>query len=91
MNGDLICLVHLSGRLSKHPYHAACCLMEASSAGSEVHSKLTRLLGEFLPSVGLEGSRISLRSTVRVSFVNRAKTVACGYIGNILNRIGLQH
>jgi len=64
-NGDRMCLVHLSGRLLKHPYHAACCLMEAWSAGLEVHSKLTRPLGEFLPFVHAADRTTFLNGSVR--------------------------
>ena len=65
--------------------------MEALQTIREANFESMRLYGVFLPSGRPEGRRLSLRSTARGSFVNRAKTVACGYIGNILNRIGLQH
>jgi hypothetical protein len=52
-------------------------LREASSTGFVGSFASMRLPGEFLVSVGLEGSRLSLKDTVCVSFMSRMKTAVC--------------
>jgi hypothetical protein len=53
------------------------CLRGESPRGLADSFAQTPLPGESLPSVPPVGSRISLRDTVRVSFMNRIQMAAC--------------